>query len=127
MINSNYRNKLVAFVKQKMSRVPLDIFFVLFFIGFIADVFLIKPQQSYTDWSSDARLFLLLLLWLIIWRTSGFTSITTIALTLLFLTIFSFLFIFFRDHYSVERIASWIYVYLATGVIQQLLESRKKT
>lgn len=100
---------------------------MVFFIGFIADIFFIVPIQSYKDWGSDARLFILLILWIIVVKVSRFTSIATFRLTLLFLAVLSFLFIFFREYHSTERVASWVYIYLATGVIQQLFEARRKS
>jgi hypothetical protein len=98
----------------------------IFSIGFIADAFFIKPENIYTDWGSDLRLFFLLLLWFFIGKIFNFSSIATLKLTLLFLVILSFSFIFFRDYFFTERLASWVYIYLAAGVIQQLLEIRGK-
>ncbi|MFH1833031.1 MAG: hypothetical protein ABH816_02580 [Candidatus Levyibacteriota bacterium] len=100
---------------------------IVFFAGYITDIFFIKPVLSYTDWPSDIRLFALLFLWLFIGKISNFKGMATFKLTLIFVVILSFLFIFFRTHFSTERLASWVFVYLATGVIQQLFETRKKT
>lgn len=112
--------------KIKKERRLGIVFLIIFFTGFIADVFFITPDKFYTDWVSDVRLFLLLLLWLFIVKISHFTSIATFKLTLIFLFALSFFFIFFRDHIATERLASWIYFFLFTGVIQQLFESRKQ-
>jgi len=98
---------------------------IVFFICFSVDIFFIKPENSYTDWYSDVRLFFPLILWLLIKKISHFTSVTTFKLVLIFLVIFSIFFIFFRDHYAVERLVSWIYIYLIVGVIQQLFEAKK--
>lgn len=97
----------------------------IFSIGFIADAFFIKKENTYTDWGSDLRLFAPLLLWFFISKIFNFTSAATFTLTLIFLIVFSIFFIFLRDHYAVERLSSWIYIYLATGAIQQLLEIKK--
>lgn len=97
-----------------------------FFAGFILDVFYIKRPESYIDLNPDIRLFSLLILWLVIVRFSRFTSIATFKLTLIFLIILSVFFVFFRDNAAVERLASWVYIYLLTGVIQQLFESQRR-
>jgi len=99
---------------------------MIFLIGFVADAFFIVPENSYTDWISDIRLFALLLLWIVIIKISHFTSIATFKIALVFIVILSFLFVFFPNIYSVERITSWIYLFLVTGVIQQLFEAKKK-
>jgi len=120
---NSYKNNM----KIVMNKIYLHlIFLAIFFSGFIVDVFFIKPENTYTDWVSDIRLFSLLFLWLIIWKISRFTSIATFKITLILIVILSFLFIFFPGNPSSERLASWIYVFLATGVIQQLFEVRKK-
>ena len=95
----------------------------VFFLGFLADVFFFPSTLSY---ASDIRLLILSLLWLLICKTARFSSIATFKITLVFLGFLSVLFIFFREHTSVERIASWVYIYLAIGIVQQLLESRKE-
>ena len=93
-----------------------------FFIGVFVDVFLIK----YTlDWGSDIRLFIFLLLWLFSTKVLHFTSIATFKLVLILFIVLSVLFIFFPDQPSTERLASWVYIYMVVGVIQQLFESRK--
>lgn len=99
---------------------------LVYIAGFITDVFIIKPKLIYTDWNADIRLFGLLFLWLAIGRILHFTSLITLKLTMCFLAIFSFVFIFFCDHPSVERIASWIYIYMAVGVVQQVFEGSKE-
>ena len=97
-----------------------------FLIGFIVDVFLIKPPSVYTDWASDVRFLVPLILWLVVGKIARFKSSSTFILCTMFLAILSFLFIFFRDHQSIERLASWVYIYLATGVVQQFVEGRKR-
>lgn len=101
------------------------ILLIFFFAGFIWDIFFIPlTPNSYTDWVADIRLFIFLILWIFIERISSFTSIATFKLTLLFLIIFSILFVFFRQLPAIERVGSWIYIFLATGVIQQLFEAK---
>lgn len=94
---------------------------LLFFAGFIYDVFFIVPAFALV---SDMRLFSLLLLWIFLSKISNFNGTATFKITLIFTCILSVLFIFYRDNPSIERLASWVYIYLATGVIQQLLEAR---
>lgn len=99
---------------------------IIFFIGFIWDIFFIPlAPNSYTDWVGDLRLFAFLILWIFIGKLSRFTSFTTFKLALAFLIIFSILFVFFRENPAIERVGSWIYIYLATGVIQQLFETKR--
>ena len=119
------KKKSIFLVLKKSSEFRTFLY-LFFFIGFLADVFFIKRENTYTDWGSDVRLFLLLFLWLFIWKILHYTSFTTFKLAGLFLTFLSAFFIFFRDHSSVERLASWVYIYLATGVIQQLFEVKRR-
>ena len=99
----------------------------LFIGGFFIDVFSIQPADNYTDWSGDIRLFLFVGLWLIVGRCCRYTSFTTLKLALIFVSIFSYLFLFSRNSFSTERITSWIYIYLAIGVLQQLWEARNSS
>lgn len=101
-----------------------NILLTAFFIGFVVDVFFFSSATL--DFVGDLRLFSLLLLWLFVSKLYRLTSVSTFKLTLVFLFILFFLFIFFRDKPCTERIASWIYVYLFIGVIQQLFESGKE-
>lgn len=102
----------------------LSILLTFFFIGFIGDVFFLSTATL--DFIGDVRLFSLVIFWLIISKFFRLTSIATFKLTLVFLIILFFLFIFFRDKPFVERVASWIYVYIFVGVVQQLYEARKQ-
>jgi len=118
-------NRTLARSHVKKSFNFRSILMVMYFGGFVADVFFVKRKNIYTDWESDVRLFLLVFLWIFMKKVYNFTSVITFKLTGLFLAFFSFFFIFFRDHPSVERLASWVYVYLVIGVIQQLLEATR--
>lgn len=100
--------------------------FIAFFSGFIVDVFFIKVEDTYTDWVSDLRLFLLLALWILIVKVYRFSGLKTLKLAFAFLSILSLIFIFSGSNSYTERLASWVYIYLATGVIQQLIELRRK-
>ena len=94
----------------------------VFFLGVSADVFYIWKNL---DWGSDIRLFCITAFWLVIGKMFRLTSIATFKVTLVFLVVLSIYFIFLREHPSVERLASWVYISLAIGVVQQLWESRK--
>lgn len=97
-----------------------------FLIGFFVDVFFFPAAlNNGLGYGSDLRLLFLSLFWLGIGRIAHFSSIATFKITLVFLAVLSFMFVFFPTHISIERIASWVYVYLAIGVVQQLFESRK--
>ncbi len=95
----------------------------LFYIGAFVDVFLMSsPILSY---ASDLRIFLLLGFWLLIVKVGRLGSRVTFKLALAFLVILFFLFIFFRTQPSVERTATWIYLLLLIGIIQQFFKTRK--
>jgi len=109
---------------MRKIRILSFLFLMVFLVGFIADIFFFIPAQSYTEWGSDIRLFVLLIFWLFIGKIFRFTSFTTFKLVLLYVITFSILFVFFREISAIERLSSWIYIYLATGVIQQFFEAK---
>lgn len=102
----------------------LGLLLTIFFVGLFVDNFLLP--SSTLSITTDIRLLLLLLFWLWIVRIFRFTSIATFKLTLVILIVLSILFIFAPEHKSVERMASWVYMLLVTGVVQQFFESRKE-
>lgn len=95
---------------------------IIFVIGFLTDVFYFPIVL---DWGSDFRLFFLVILWLFIVRISRFSSRATFKLSLGFLILLFALFMVSRDYPPTERIASWIYIFLAIGIAQQLFEKPK--
>lgn len=95
---------------------------MVFFVGFIVDVFFIPTTF---ELRSDIRLFSLLLLWIFLSRIAHFTSRATFKVAIGFLIILFLTFLFFRTNPASERVASWIYFFLLIGVIQQFLESRR--
>ena len=100
------------------------ILLTLFSIGALVDVFLMSsPTLSY---GSDLRIFLLLCFWLFIVKVGRLGSIATFKLALIFLAILFFLFTFFRTQPSVERTATWIYLLLLIGIIQQFFDVKKE-
>lgn len=97
---------------------------LLFFAGFVIDVFYYPIVML--DWQSDIRLFLIISLWLFIVKVSHFSSRATFKISFGFLILLFVLLVFFSDHPGIERIASWIYVFLLIGIIQQVFESKRK-
>lgn len=96
---------------------------VFFLIGFTIDVFFVP---STFDLGSDGRLFFLVLLWLFLSHVSHFTSKATFKIAIGFLAILFFLFLFFRTTPILDRVASWIYIFLCIGIVQQFVESKKQ-
>jgi hypothetical protein len=98
-----------------------------FLIGFFVDVFFFPAMlNNGLGYGSDLRLLFLSMLWLLVGKIAHFNSITTFKVVLLFLGLLAILFVFFPTHPAVERVASWVYVYLAIGIVQQLFESRNE-
>src|SRR3989344_397819 len=102
----------------------LGLLLTIFFVGLFIDNFLLP--SSTLSIATDIRLLLMLLFWIVIVRIFRFTSVATFKLTLVVLIVLSFLFIFTPEYKPVERLASWVYVLLVTGVVQQFFESRKE-
>lgn len=95
---------------------------VVFLIGFIIDIFFFPVVL---DVASDLRLFFIVFLWLFIVKASHFSSRATFKIALLFLILLSVLFFFSTINPQIERIASWIYIFLLIGIIQQFFETGK--
>src|SRR3989338_9423510 len=96
---------------------------LLFFAGFIYDVFFIIPAFNLV---SDIRLFSLLLLLIFLSKISGFNSMATLKVLVGFLLVMFFLFISSQTNPVVERVAAWFYTFLLIAIIQQFFESRKR-
>lgn len=109
-------------MKKKQNELQI-LLLLIFFAGFLFDVFF---YPIILDWGSDFRLFLIVFVWLFTIRISHFTSRATFKLTLMFLILLFVLFIFFPTYPPVERIASWIYIFLVIGVTQQFFENTQK-
>ena len=95
---------------------------VSFLIGFVVDLFFMPGSF---DLRSDARLFFLVLLWIVLSKVSNFTSMATFKVTIGLLVVLFFLYLFFRESPVLDRAASFLYIFLCIGVVQQFLESRK--
>ena len=89
---------------------------VLFFVGVALDVFFLKV-------SSDLFLFLLIFLWILVSKVYGYKSTATFKVTLFFVLLLLALFIITPGQTSSERISTWIYLFLAVGIIQQWREN----
>lgn len=108
---------------MKHSKGVQILLLLVFLAGFMIDIFYFPITL---DWGSDSRLLLLVILWLFFVKLSHFNSRATFKVALIFLMLLSLLFIFSRDFPPIERIASWIYIFLAIGILQQLFENPKK-
>lgn len=87
----------------------------LFFAGVFADVF-------FLHFPSDWRFLFLIILWAYLTKLYKFRSVVTFKITLVFLGALLISFIFLNDIYSNERIATWIYLFLIFGLVQQFKE-----
>lgn len=96
-------------------RVPI---FILFVSSLFIDAFI---QKNY-----DLELAFSILTWLLVVRAFNLKSSVTFKVSLIFLGILLVLFVIARTHPLVERISTWIYLFLAVGVIQQFREITAK-
>lgn len=86
----------------------------IFFIGVIVDIFL--------NASSDTNLLALCVLWVLVGKLFNYKSTMTFKVTLAFLVTLFFLFIISPDQKSIERVATWIFLFLLLGIFQQYKE-----
>ena len=94
---------------------PLRIFLMMvFFIGAIVDIF--------SNANSDMSLLLLCTLWILIIKLFNFKSTATFKVTFVFLVTLFFFFLISPDQKPIERIATWIFLFLALGIFQQFRE-----
>lgn len=87
----------------------------VFFIGFLVDVF------AFTT-GSDLRMFALIGFWIFLIIFYKLKSEITLKVTIVYLIILFFLFIFARDQSYTDRVSTWIYLFLIIGLIQQFKE-----
>lgn len=95
------------------------IIFGIFFTVLAADIFFFTV-------SSDFRYLFLAVLWIIIVKYFKFRSDMTFKLALGILSILFVFFIFFRESSVIEKLATWVYLTLLIGVLQQLVEFRNR-
>jgi len=86
----------------------------IFFIGVIVDIFL--------NANSDMSLLLLCALWILVINLFNFKSATTFKVSLAFLVTLFFFFLISPDQKPIERVATWIFLFLALGIVQQFRE-----
>lgn len=86
----------------------------IFFIGVIIDIF--------SNANSDMSLLLLCALWILAIKLFNFRSATTFKVTLAFLVTLFFLFLISPDQKPIERVATWIFLFLLLGIFQQYKE-----
>ncbi|MCL4418659.1 hypothetical protein M1146_00995 [Patescibacteria group bacterium] len=103
--------------EKKIIKIRLPLAIILF-LGLIADLF-------YFSIPTDLRLFTLLLIWIIVVRAYRMASSSTFKLTLLLFVLLFISFLFKRESILNERISTWIYLLLATGVIHQFFEFKQ--
>lgn len=102
---------------KRIGRILTHFRFILitiFILGVIVDIF--------TNSHSDMNLLLLCALWVLVIKLFKFNSAITFKGTLIFLILLFALFIMGPDQKSIERIATWIFLFLALGIIQQFRE-----
>ncbi|MCL4360152.1 hypothetical protein M1555_02760 [Patescibacteria group bacterium] len=98
--------------------------FAVFCAGIAVDVLTFRPAATYDDFSGDLRLVLFLALWLSAMRVFHSTSLMTFRLVFLLIAALSALSLFAPGGPAIGRVASWIYVFAAAGVAEQLIELR---
>lgn len=94
------------------------LFLTLFITGLLVDIFIFS--------STNDLIFLLLTgFWVAFVIGSRLENRFSIALALVFLMI-SVHFLVLRVYWAAERTANWAYMFLVVGVIQQLIEFKRK-
>lgn len=87
----------------------------IFFIGLSSDLFLFAIP-------SDFRYAALILFWIIIARVKHLKSEYTFKLALGILGLLFVFFILQRESLTTDRIATWFYLIIFVGIIQQFFE-----
>lgn len=87
---------------------------IIFLIGVIIDIF--------SNANSDMSLLLLCALWILTIKLFNFKSATTFKITFVFLVALFFLFLINPDQKPIERVATWIFLFLFLGIFQQYKE-----
>lgn len=94
---------------------PLRLVLLTIFIGgVVGDIFL--------NSDSDINLLLLCLLWILVVKLFNFRSVITFKAIIAFLALLFFLFLVAPDKGNIERVATWIFLFLLLGIIQQFRE-----
>jgi hypothetical protein len=90
-----------------------------FLIGLVTDIL-------YFPVVSDIRYFSLLFIWFMLVQFFRLTSVESFKLVLGLLFLLFIFYLFDKDSQTNERIATWIYLLLLFGVIQQFIELNKE-
>ena len=117
------KNNIVFIIKQikfnflleKLIKVRFALL-TLFFVGVALDVFFLTV-------SLDVFLFLLIFLWILVSKLYTYKSTATFKVTLFFALLLFVLFVLTPGQTSLERLSTWIFLFLAVGIIQQWKES----
>ena len=104
---NRYLQNSIAFLKRNKPVV-----LTVIFLGILADVFLISG-------SSDARIFGILLLYVISIRLYKLRSRITFIVSLFLLGIMFVEFLLFGSSANTEKAAVWLVFFIASGIVQQ--------
>lgn len=91
-----------------------SLFLLLFCIAIFIDAVMEKK--------SDAALLFIIVSWLLAVQGYAFKSTATFKVALGFLIFLFILFPFARTNPLVERVSTWIYLFLVVGIVQQFRE-----
>ena len=113
MLKNLFSNIWFYFILKQLRRFRFFLI-TIFFIGVIVDIF--------SNANSDASLLMLCVLWILIIKLFNFKSAKTFKVTLAFLVTLFLLFIISPDQKPIERVATWIFLFLFLGIFQQYKE-----
>lgn len=105
-------NKLHKLFKKNKS-----FLFLFFCVSLLSDIFYFTGVST-----SDFRILLIVIVWVIVIRFYKLKSTATLKLILVLLSAMGVFYLFSKTSYSLERIAIWIYILLIIGVLHQLVE-----
>jgi hypothetical protein len=103
---------------KKFSKKYKNFLLGAFFVGILWDIFFI-PNHT------DKGMLLLIVLWYLITYLLKLRSTATLRLTLLLLVLLGFVYTFFHTSISLERLATWVYLFVLFALVQQFFEIRK--
>lgn len=110
----NFFSKTKLSINIKPLRRFRFFFITIFFVGVIIDIYL--------NINADMSLLLLCALWILVIKLFNYKSATTFKVTLVFLFGLFSLFVINPDQNPIERIATWIFIFLFLGIFQQYKE-----
>ena len=114
-IVSKIKQMKLDFLLGKLTKIRFTLL-TLFFVGVATDVFFLTV-------SLDVFLFLLIFLWILVSKLYTYKSTATFKVTLFFALLLFVLFVLTPGQTPSERLSTWIFLFLAVGIIQQWKES----